>query len=352
MASEKGKERFSVVVTVNPVFDRSGGNSVEGAQFSSSSRPGVFPLLSKVAKAKQNAMKGVKASVNASLAGASGAAVVGGVSLFFAVGVGVVVGVVGVVVGSVFFLCLCRGLCLHRCCLFASASVLRLRRASHRSDPARRWRPSDGLRVLLGRDRGRPRRGHLLLAVGRRPVRRRQRREGDARLQAPHARRRRQSRRLGAARARRRFFKGRAEDRGSLALGRGAALDAGTGVYLVSVSFPALLPGAPLPLPATKLRAQLMNAVNDVDPADPCTSLAERTGFDVCNAIDDATHLARLGGEARLVVDSAPGDTDAAGGGVAQLFLPFARRSKSSEAACDQGAFAEYSAATGAVSAS
>lgn len=59
---------------------------------------------------------------------------------------------------------------------------------------------------------------------------------------------------------------------------RGVALDAGAGAYLVGISFPALLPGAPLPLPATTLRSQLMNAVNDVSPDDPCGSLAEKNG--------------------------------------------------------------------------
>lgn len=110
---------------------------------------------------------------------------------------------------------------------------------------------------------------------------------------------------------------------------RGTALDSGAGVYLVSVSFPALLPGAPLPLPATALRSQLMNAVNDVSPDDPCASLAERTGFDVCNAIDDATHMT-VSGARLLAVETAPG-AEAAAGGAAQLLLPAGRRSRSSD---------------------
>lgn len=99
---------------------------------------------------------------------------------------------------------------------------------------------------------------------------------------------------------------------------RGKVLDGWAGVYLVSVSFPALLLGGAVPQPTANLRYQLVNAVNDVEESNQCATLAERTGFDVCKAIGDASDLAIPTATLR-----------AYNGALTKMqLLPFGRRSK------------------------
>ena len=107
---------------------------------------------------------------------------------------------------------------------------------------------------------------------------------------------------------------------------RGVALDGGQGVYLVRVSFPALLPGLPLPIPATTVRSQLINAVNAAaSDNNPCSFLEEKMEMDVCDMVDDGTHLL-INKVSFLAFETNPGASDAVGG-AAQL-LPLGRRSK------------------------
>ena len=105
---------------------------------------------------------------------------------------------------------------------------------------------------------------------------------------------------------------------------RGVALDGGQGVYLVRVSFPALLPGLPLPIPATTLRSQLINALNDMNPNKKCSFLEEKMEMDVCDMVDDGTHLT-ISKASFLAIETDLGAADAVGS-VAPL-LPLGRRS-------------------------
>ena len=107
---------------------------------------------------------------------------------------------------------------------------------------------------------------------------------------------------------------------------RGVALDGGQGVYLVRVSFPALLPGLPLPIPATTVRSQLINAVNAAaSDNNPCSFLEEKMEMDVCDMVDDGTHLT-INKVSFLAIETDLGAADAVGS-VAPL-LPLGRRSK------------------------
>ena len=330
--SDKGEARFSVIVTLNPEFNSGGGNGVEGAQYSPTARPGLSPLLSQLGKAKQSAIDNVKAAVNASFPGASAAKA----SVASAVGFGGGGGrtsattkttttsassssssvsspasvsaaassppTPGFVTPVTVPIAPAEGTSRNDSVSFSAATVLGLDGNTFFTptvvDPydislAVRAMLISKLRMLAAEGSAD---ASALLSLGDSSS------NDGQRTAAP------------------------------LLSARGVALDAGAGVYLVSVSFPALLPGAPLPLPATELRSQLINAVNDVSPDNPCASLAERTGFDVCNAIDDATHLTISGPRLRAVETTTPGGAGGADG-PGMLFLPFGRRSKSSEIA-------------------
>ena len=317
LASEKGKERFSVIVTLNPEYHPRGGNGFAGEQFSSSARPGLFPLLSRLAEAKEGAVKSVKAFVNATVAGASAAKAAavaagsgGGGSSASSSSASAPPSVPaaaaspsprppspGFITPVTVAIPPYDGGPATEFVSFSSETVLGLDGDTFFSSTV--VDPFDIANVVRG----------LLVSKLRRLAA-----EGSAEASALLS--------LGDP-----SLKEGQRTAAPLLSARGVALDAGGGVYLVSVSFPALLPGAPLPLPATALRSQLMNAVNDVDPSDPCASLAERTGFDVCEEIDDVTHL-NISGARLRAVESAPGD---GAGGTAGLFLPFGRRSKASD---------------------
>jgi len=338
--SEKGKARFSVFVTLDLLYDPRGGNSFAGEQLSSSSRPGLVPLLSRLAKAKEGAVERFKASVNATVAGASihkaaalAAGSGGGGSSASSSSASAPPSVpaaaalpspqpppLGVITPVTVTIPSADGGPATDLVSFSSEAVLGLDGDTFFSSTA--VNPFDVANVVRG----------LLVSKLRMLAA-----EGSAEASALLS--------LGDSS----LTEGQ-RTAAPLLSARGVALDAGGGVYLVSFSFPALLPGAPLPLPATALRSQLINAVNDVDPSDPCASLAERTGYDVCEQLDDVTHM-NISRVTLLAVESAPGDA----GGTSGAFFPVARRSKASDAVATAAvratAAARAAAAAGSVSA-
>ena len=319
-----------MLVSLNPEYHPRGGNGVEGPQFSPFYRPGPSALLSQLGRAKRGAVDSVEAALNATFPGASAAKT----AAASAVGVG------GGASSSSSSASSASSLLTSSTSSPSSQAPTSSSAASSPASPGfitpvtLPISPAEGgssgsssvsfsAATVLGLA------GDTFFSP-----------DVDDSFDVANA-----VRALLVSKLRRLAAEGSADASALLSLGdgtaldgqrtaapllsaRGVALDAEAGVYAVSVAFPALLPPPPgasplLPLPATALRLKLMNAVNDVDPSDPCGSLAHRTGFDVCDALDHAMHLSLVGaGAARLLaVESTP----------AQLFLPFGRRSKSRE---------------------